>query len=122
MDVDGSIVDFVTNVFFELGVLHALTQERRQSTLVKTEAILLSADFMCKTQKVELIFHHHLPQGQKKCPPKGAVVAERSDLYYLQELARSTSRGTCKEMSKCKVLRVCIPYGKASFGLGEGTI
>ena len=49
------------------------------------------------------------------------MVAE-SFLYYLQELARSTSRGTCKEMSKCKVLRVCIPYGKASFGLGEGTI
>ena len=48
MDVGGSIVDFVTNVFFELGVLHALTQERCQSTLVKTEAILLSADFMCK--------------------------------------------------------------------------
>ena len=38
MDVDGSIVDFVTNVFFELGVLHALTHERRQSTLVKIEA------------------------------------------------------------------------------------
>ena len=121
--MDGSIVDFVTNVFFELGVLHALTQERRQSRLVKTEAILLSADFMCKTQRVEFIFNHHLftPGTKKKGPPKGAVVAE-SFLYYLQELARSTSRGTCKEMSKCKVLRVCIPYGKASFGLGEGTI
>ena len=49
MDVDGSIVDFVTTVCFELGVLYALTQERRQSRLVKTEAILLSTDFMCKT-------------------------------------------------------------------------
>ena len=58
--MDGSIVDFVTNVFFELGVFHALTQERRQSTLVKTEAILLSTDFMCKTSRVELIFNHLL--------------------------------------------------------------
>ena len=70
--MDGSIVDFVTNVFFELGVLHALTQERRQSRLVKTEAILLSADFMCKTQRVKLIFNHYLPQGQKKRPPEGS--------------------------------------------------
>ena len=61
------------------------------------------------------------PSDKKNGSPKGAVVAE-SFLYYLQELTRSTSRGTRKEMSKCKVLRVCIPYGKASFGLGEGTI
>ena len=54
--------------------------------------------------------------------PKGAVVAERSDLYYLQELTRSTSRGTRKDMSKCKVLRVCIPYGNASLELGEGPV
>ena len=74
MDVDGSIVDFVTNVFFELGVLHALTQERRQSRLVKTEAILLSADFMCKTQRVEFIFNHHLftPGTKKKGPHEGS--------------------------------------------------
>ena len=49
MDVGGSIVDFVTNVFFELGVLHALTQERRQSTLVKTKAILLFLAFIRQT-------------------------------------------------------------------------
>ena len=71
--------------------------------------------------RVEIIVYHILPKGQKSPPPKGAVVAE-SFLYDLDELTRSTSRGTRKEMGECKVLRVCIPYGKASLGLREGTV
>ena len=74
-----------------------------------------------KPPQVAMVYRMVAPSDKKKCPPKGAVVAE-SFLYYLQELTRSTSRGTRKDMSKCKVLRVCIPYGKASFGLREGTI